>query len=373
MTEYSRIAKGSFTSTGVAKYINLPFVPDYVEIINQTAAVTPANHGVPFAWWDANMGQGTAVIDVFNATPVLLTDSVSSNGFSTFSAGLALQYGSVKTIIGATAANPIVFNVTAHGYAVGDIVVFENLFQSTTTGMPQICGMPFRISAVGDADHFSIVWPGTGSNYTALSGTPVINGRNATVKKVLYPFLYAPGVSFIEAITTGSTTSIVTTTPHNLVVGQEVAFRIPTLWGTTQLNSLPNSSLPGSPIYGYVVTVTDAQTVVVNINSTGYTAFTTNITVANTPGLTPAQMIAVGDVNSGGVAISSGSALYPPPSVAGANTINGPAIQGAYVNNTRQGFIIGAGTGVTDTSAVLVGANGNVIYWRAYLHDFSSP
>ena len=84
MTEYSRIAKGSFTSTGVAKYINLPFVPDYVEIINQTAAVTPANHGVPFAWWDANMGQGTAVIDVFNATPVLLTDSVSSNGFSTF-------------------------------------------------------------------------------------------------------------------------------------------------------------------------------------------------------------------------------------------------------------------------------------------------
>jgi hypothetical protein len=35
------------------------------------------------------------------------------------------------------------------------------------------------------------------------------------------------------------------------------------------------------------------------------------------------------------------------------------------------GFIIGAGVGATDTSSVLVGANGNVIYWRALLHDVS--
>ena len=84
-------------------------------------------------------------------------------------------------------------------------------------------------------------------------------------------------------------------------------------------------------------------------------------------------MVAVGDVNTGGVVISSGSALYPPPSVNGANTINGPAISGAFVNNTSQGFVIGAGVCVTDTAAVLVGANTNVIYWKAYLHDMSLP
>jgi len=369
MTEYNKMAKGKFTSTGAAKVINLPFVPDYVELINYTASAAFTDARVLSAQWDVNMGQGFAITQVRSTT--YKSDSVITNGISTFSAGLALQYGAVKTIIGATAANPIVFNVTAHGYAVGDIVIFENLFQSTTTGMPQICGAPFRISAVDDADHFSVVWPGTGSNYTALSGTPVINGRNATVKKVLYPFLYSPGESVIEAITMGSTTSVVTTTPHNLVVGQEVAFRIPAAWGSIELNSLPNTALPGSPIYGYVTSVTDSVTVVININSTGYTAFNTNLTVASTGGRSFAQLVAVGDVNSGGVAISSGSALYPPPSVNGSNTINGPAISGAFVNNTSAGFIIGAGTCVTASTAVLVGANAEVLYWRAMSHDIS--
>jgi hypothetical protein len=89
-------------------------------------------------------------------------------------------------------------------------------------------------------------------------------------------------------------------------------------------------------------------------------------------------MVAVGDVNTGGVSISSGSALYPPPysmpiGTTQVNTINGPAVLGSYVNNTAQGFVIGVGAGTNDTSSVLVGANGNVIYWKAYLHDYSNP
>jgi len=105
------------------------------------------------------------------------------------------------------------------------------------------------------------------------------------------------------------------------------------------------------------------------MNSTGYTAFNTNQTVASVPGLNFPQVLAVGDVNTGGVQISSGSALYPPPQVNGVNTINGPAIQGAYVTNTSQGFVIGSGATTTDASSVLVGANTNVIYWRAMLTD----
>ncbi len=100
--------------------------------------------------------------------------------------------------------------------------------------------------------------------------------------------------------------------------------------------------------------------------------------MANVSGLQYPQIVAVGDVNTGGVQISSGSALYPPPFIrpigtTTVNTINGPAIQGAYFNNTSQGFIIGAGTNVTDTAAVLVGAVGNIIFWRAFLHDMSIP
>jgi len=198
------------------------------------------------------------------------------------------------------------------------------------------------------------------------------------VKKVLYPYLYFPGTTVISSITTGSTTTIDTTSAHNFVVGQEVAFRIPTLWGTTQLNSLPNTTTPGSPVYGYVVAVTDYNTVVVNIDSSSYSAFTSNMTVAQSVGLSFAQIVAVGDVNTGGVQISSGSALYPSPQympigTTQFSTINGPAILGSYVNNTAQGFVIGAGTAEGDASAILIGAASDVIYWRAFLHDYSSP
>jgi hypothetical protein len=372
MAEYSRIAKGSFTSTGAAKVINLPFQPTLVRVFNYTAAATPAQHGVPFAYWQSGMGQGFAMEQVFNATPVLTTDIVAANGISTFSAGQLLQYGAQIQISGITKASPAVVTTgSAHGYSSGDVVIFQGLYQSSTTGMPQICGMPFTVTVTGSTT-FTIPWNTNQTNYTALSGSP----SGAYVKKVLYPYLYEPGVSYVSAVTTGSTTTIDTTAGHNFVVGQEVAFRIPSAWGTTQLNSLPNSSIPGSPVYGYVVSVTDYNTFVVNINSTGYTAFNSNQTVASVPGLQFPQVLAVGDVNTGGVQISSGSALYPSPYIVAIgttqiSTINGPAILGSYVNNTAQGFVIGAGAGTNDSSSVLVGASSDVLYWEAFYPDYA--
>ncbi len=111
-------------------------------------------------------------------------------------------------------------------------------------------------------------------------------------------------------------------------------------------------------------------TFVCNANSTGFTAFNTNQTVASVPGLTPPQVIAVGDVNTGGLAYSGG-ALYPSPLVNNVSTINGPAINGAFVNNTRQGFIVGNGVGTTDTSAVMGGVAGNTMLWEAYYLDMN--
>lgn len=377
MTEYSRMAKGNFVSTGLQQMVNLPFQPDYVEMINSSAAGTPANHGVPFAFWDKNMGQGTAVEDVFNATPVLTTDSVTANGISTFAAGQLLQFGATQNVSTITKANPAVVTASAsHGLASGDVVIFSNLYQSSTTGMIQIGEIAFTVTVTG-ATTFTIPWNTNQSNYTAYnSGALGTGGVQATFKKVLYPYLYAPGVNVISAITTGATTTIDTTNAHNFVVGQQVAFRIPTQWGTTQLNSLPNVPIPGSPIYGYVISVTDYNTVVVGINSSAYTAFNSNQPFLGTFGRTFAQIVAVGDVNTGGVQISSGSVLYPPPytmpiGTTRVNSIGGPGIQGAYFNNTSQGFIIGVGAGTNDATSVLVGAAGNIIFWKAYLFDLN--
>lgn len=379
MTEYSRMVKGHFTSTGASKIINLPFKPDCVEILNKTAMDTPTASGIPQAWWDADMGQGTASVNVFTAGPVYTTGRVLTDGITTFSAGQMLQFGPTKQVVSSTKGTTTSFQVTAHGYAVGDVVMFEGLFQSSTTGMPQMNGLPFTVITVTDANNFIVEWNSSNATYyTDLAGSPA----SAKVKKILYPYIYFPGVSFIRAITLGTTTIIETTDAHNFVVGQEVAFRIPPAWGTVELNSLPNNLTPGAPAYGYVIAVTDFDTVVVNIDSSSsYTAFNVNQTVDSIPGLSYPQIVAVGDVNTGGVQISVGSQLYPSPyyspiGTTRVNTINGPAIQGAFVNNTSQGFIIGTGNAkvgaaAADTSSHLVGAAENVVYWRAFLHDMN--
>ncbi len=374
MAEYSRLAKGKFTSTGAAQIINLPFVPDFVEFFNYTASAAFTDHRVLSAQWDANMGQGFAITQVKNTT--YQTDSVIVNGISTFTAGQMLQYGAAQAVSTLAKATSIVTSSSPHGLKSGDVVVFQNLYQTATTGMVQICGIPFTVTVTAPTT-FTIPWNLNQSNYTDYdTSTATVD---AFFKKVLFPYLYFPGQDVISAITTGTTTTIDTTDAHNFVVGQEVAFHIPTAWGTTQLNTLPNTTIPGSPIYAYVIAVTDYNTVVVNVNSTNFTAFNSNQPMlSGVAGLSFAQIVAVGDVNTGGVQISSGSALYPPPysvpiGTTRVNTINGPAILGSYVNNTSQGFIIGAGTNVTDTAAVLVGAAEDVIYWRAFLHDFSSP
>lgn len=366
MAEYSRLAKGSFVSTGGAQMVNLPFQPDWVEITNYSAAnAGPAASTTVKAWWDANMGQGFAVTETYNASSALVLDTVTTQGISTFAGALALLYGPQLQIASISKASPaVVTTASAHGLTSGQIVILEGLYQSPTTGMPQIAGIPFVVTVTG-ATTFTIPWNTNQSNYTALSGSP----SGAFVRQVLNPYLYAPGVAIVSSLSYGSTTTVVTTAPHNLVVGSEVAFRMPAIWGAQQLNSLPNQVIPGSPIYGYVISVTNSTTVVVNINSTGFQAFNTNPTVAQAIGLSFPQMVAIGDVNTGGLPISAGSVLYPSPLVNGFSTINGPAIQGAFVNATAQGFIVGAGVGTNVTAAVLVGSAGNVIYYRAYLHD----
>jgi hypothetical protein len=368
MAEYSRIARGSFTTAAspITQIVNLPFQPQRVKLLNYTAYSSPAQYSVTSAQWDIAMGQGVAAFEYIEAASLdwILAADHTTSGISTFSAGLSLQYGARQQIVTSTKGATTSFQVTGHGYQTGDIVIFEGLYQSSSTGMPQMSGIPFVITRT-DANNFTVNFNSNNAAYTNLSGSPT----GAYVQKVLYPFLYAPGVSFVTAITTGTTTTVTTSAPNNFVVGQEIAFRIPSAWGTTQLNSLPDVAIPGSPIYGYVTSISSSTQFVCNINSTGYTAFTTNIPVANVPGLTPPQVLAVGDVNTGGVAYSGG-ALYPSPVVNGASTINGPAISGAFVNNTSQGFLVQNGVGAAQSSTSLLTAS-SLYIWEAFLYDYS--
>lgn len=397
MSEYSRLAKGSFTAAAgqTSAIINLPFLPDYVEIWNLTNIGSAASAGnILKAFWDNNIPPYTpsgksasqTMVEVYNSTPAVIFDTIYTNGvtggtapasgISTFQGNLLLQYGATQQIIGITKATQAVVNVTAHGYAVGDTVILQGIALATTNNMQLLNGVPFTITAVTDSSHFTINWDTSGSNYTAISASPA----GALVKKVLYPFLYLPEDNVIKSITLGATTTVSTTMYHNFEPGQEIAFRIPPSWGTTQLNSLPNNVVPGSPVYAYVTSVTDNWTFVCTTNSSAFTAFTDNFTMtaATLPGLSYPQVLAIGDVNTGGIINGlSLTNLYPSPqfptSTNRVSTINGPAVRGAFVNNTAQGFIIGNGTPQQQGGTGTIVTSGAEILWHAYLHDVASP
>jgi hypothetical protein len=317
------------------------------------------------------MGQGNTAFEYLETAALnwIPAADFTANGISTFSNGLALQYGAQLQIASTTKATNTVTTAAAHGLSTGQTVILEGLYQSATTGMPQLSNMPFVITVTGPTT-FTINANMNQTNFTALSGSPA----GAFVRQVLSPWLYLPGVNFITALTLGATTTVTTSTPHNYVVGQEIAFRIPASYGTTQLNSLPNNTIPGSPVYYYVTSITSNTVFVCNAVSTGYTAFNSNQTVASVPGLTLPQVIAVGDVNTGGVQFSGG-ALYPSPVFptfsGGVPTINGPAIQGAFVNNTAQGFVVQNGVGNAQALTSLLTAS-SLYIWTAYLYDLSS-
>jgi hypothetical protein len=366
MAEYSRIAKGHITTQtgGGTAPINLPFQPDTVEWWNYDAMDAPSNDYVVKGYWDVSMGQGNAAIDLFITGPVYSTAVLGTNGggVSTFAAGLMLQYGPLVAL-GASGAftkdtnTPQITTTQDHGLVTGDWVIFQNLYESSSTGMQQISGIPFQVTVIDSTD-FTINFDNSGSNYTAITAGGV---NNPSFKQILYPSLYVPGTSFIVGI---SQNIVTTSAPHNFQIGQEIAFRIPSKWGSSELNSLPDVLTPGRPIYYYVTDVTVNTVTLANLPS--YTAFNSNQVFASFPGEQFPQIVAVGDVNTGGYPYTGGN-LYPSPlvynnSMSLSSTINGPAIQGAYINNTRQGFIIGLG-------GAPVGSQ--LIYWEAKLHDYS--
>lgn len=116
---------------------------------------------------------------------------------------------------------------------------------------------------------------------------------------------YQPSRFNISALMLGQTTTVTTSVDHNYVVGQQVRLIIPQQFGTYELNGKQ----------GTVISVTSATQVVVNIYSAPFTAFVSSPTAY----VTQAQILAIGDINSG-VTNSSG------------RTNTGTFIPGSFIN-----------------------------------------
>ncbi len=343
MAEYSKILRGTFTSTGVNKALWFPMVPDSIEIWNRTKYNTTSNNTATQAIGWNDSAAGTAYATASNGT-TWLGKTLTSGGFTFISAG-TYTFGAVQAMATTfvTQANPANITVTGHGYQTGDVVWVYG-----TTGMLQIAGVPYVITRV-DANNFTIPVNSSGFAAAATAGF---------VKKFNFPDLYIPEACVITAITQAAQAVITTSINHNFVVGQEVGFIIPSAWGMNQLSSaiyLQTSN--GIPQQAFVVATT-ANTVTVNINSTGFTAFSYPTSATAALGVSSPQIYPIGDQNTGYSLNSSGQVPY----LGVTNGIIG--IPGAYAANTRQGVIVGTGDGTT-----ILHANNDVVAFRAIFPD----
>lgn len=359
MSQYNKDAEGYFTvgTAATDQFIGLPFVPNTFEIWNKTEwgsnnATPQVQYAIGYA--EDPAGYAYATENVTSST-ALKNVAFTSNGFSFISAG-TYQYGPTLTITGIVAATGVVTTSAPHGLAVGNDVLIYG-----TTGMLQIAGTLTTVTAVGSPTTFTIGnIPTSGFAAAATAGF---------VKRLLYADLYVPegtNVTGVGATVTGvptNNTVINTSLNHKFVVGQEVFLVFPqtglvnttSVWGMGQLDSAFVLQSTGVPQQAYITQTAAtnsnlaANQFAININSTGFAAFTYPTSAQAALGITFPQALSIGDQNSGG------SQVPPLPFVPPAITI-----PGAFYANTRQGVIIG--------SSLLLNAS-DVIHWRATYPD----
>lgn len=103
----------------------------------------------------------------------------------------------------------------------------------------------------------------------------------------IQPQNYQPSLFFITALSLGATTTVTTSIDHNYVLGQLVRLRIPSFYGSYQLNDQT----------GYVTSIPAANQVTLNIPSYICDPF------IPTPPFGPnrPQISAIGDANTGSI------------------------------------------------------------------------
>lgn len=115
------------------------------------------------------------------------------------------------------------------------------------------------------------------------SGTVISYPAPLYANLPIQPEFYKPNFFLISAIVLGQQTVITTSVNHNFVIGQQVRLIIPPTFGTRQLNE--KSAI--------VIALPASNQVTLDIPSIGMDAFVNSSTT------TKAQILPIGDVNSG--------------------------------------------------------------------------
>lgn len=310
-TPLSLIAGGYFTSAGTARTVELPVVPDYFEVFNSSTWGT-APTAVVKSWWYSNYADGRASTLTEGGGSALTGTAIAAAGTGFTLVNLTDQSPGALVATGTaiTAANPAVV-ADANNPALGSIVRVYN-----TTGMLQIAGMDFSVTAITGGVDYTL-------GYLNAAGFAAA-ATNADYRVIPAKY-YSPYKRYITGITAANPAVITVSVAHNYLVGDKIVVHVPDAnFGMTQINGLQAT-----------VTAVTASTITTDIDSSAFTAFAFPTSAVAAAGITHAHVTHVGEVAT--------------------------KLTSALENTGYMGMYLDTG---------VVGANGNVMQWRAYKFDY---
>jgi hypothetical protein len=325
------IQQGDFTSDGTDKIIALRSDVDWVEVINLTnIAASDQWDGVRW-YWQREMTNGDATVEFHATASQIISLSTAAIGFNgaTYRGIELIDSTDTFATPGAAVATTAGTNVTQPVYSTADTGTMVNgsIVRIQNTNHDNLDGLDFTVDTVTDDTSFRLANTlATAPGRIAGAGTYRLIAPNRTVYDMFYP-----RKRVIANVTQANPGVVTTLVDHGYVTGQTVRMKVPSGSGMTELNDQL-----------VTVTVVDASTFSIGVDTSGYTAYAFPVYTA-VP-YTPAQVIPVGE---------TANATY-------ANLLDDATLNTAFI-----GMILGTSATAGIAAGSPGGTNGDVIKWRA--------
>ena len=369
---------GSATySNAVPAVIQIPSGVDWIYVYNYTQFGTVGSaagayfngtangsEGVEF-YWQRGMAPGTGLVKYHAAaTEALSSDTFVSGGFTLYDPSgqdqnaLPLVGAAVAVSAVTNSTRPAVTHTADASVVVGSVVRLSNTAQNDVNGIDMVVG------TVSSSTAFTLL---TASN--PLANAPGAIGGAGFYRVINVNPLFYPRSRYVVNITQAVNAQVSTSVAHGLTVGQEVRFRIPDVSGMVQLNGTTQNNYQPA----IILSVIDDYNFTININTTGFTAFTWP-TISQQPSSFP-QVNPVGEDTA--TSLSSVSAQVPTIGGVQIFNTNTQILADSTVNTGFLGMVLGAGGNGKALTTPIIGpaggiswssgnvATGDVMYWRA--------
>ena len=247
---------GFFTSNGKTATIKFPCGVEWLSIKNLTVAAANQTTAVPVEWfWQSGMpnAAGWSYWKSNAANAANLSQYNLTNGFTYVDSSLQVP-GNAVAVTSTSTANPfVVATGSTAGLSIGSVVRL-----SSVAGIQYVNGFDFEIGAITSNTNFT-----PAAAFGGLVGGVFVAGGAGFYRVVPFNPIYYPSNRTVINITQATSAVVTVSVTHKYVVGQVVSFRVQAPFGMVQMDQL----------FGTITAVTQF-TFTVNIDTTGFTAFT---------------------------------------------------------------------------------------------------